>query len=346
MFLGSIANGSAYMQMIWELLANSLDLHLAGHCKTISIEIGEGGAITVEDDGQGFPIHPVGEVPFAELAFTSLHKTPTLDGHTPHIHVGVHGIGVVVVSAFSAWLELETSRDGRLYQQRFEAGIPTSRLRDTGPTDRRGTRITFLPDPIVFPNFTVNSDTLTRRLREISFILPELSLSFRDNRKHVYRNPTGLSAFVDYHGRDLHLPPMTETFELHEESGEILVDVAARWWADAEPHIESFANVERTTEGGSHVRGLTKGLAEGFRQFARKKCTGLPSERLIAALSKGLCAVVCVRLTDARYEGPVRNQLSTPAAETAVKTVVSKAFPEFLEQNKELGRWVLSQLRK
>src|SRR5688572_14247344 len=100
--------------MIWELLANSLDQHLAGHCHSISIEIREDGGIAVEDDGQGFPVHPVDDGPFAEHAFTSLHRTPTLDGHAPHIHVGVYGIGVVVVNACSSWMEFETWRDGSL----------------------------------------------------------------------------------------------------------------------------------------------------------------------------------------------------------------------------------------
>ena len=148
MYIGDPRDGSGLAHMVWEVVANAVDEHLAGACNEIGVEVDEAGAITVDDDGRGFPLELVGAKPFAELALTTFHQTPTLDGHAPHTHVSLHGVGVFAVCALSTTLELHVHRHGRHWCQRFAKGHATSAVEDCGPSARLGTRLTFMPSVV------------------------------------------------------------------------------------------------------------------------------------------------------------------------------------------------------
>jgi DNA gyrase subunit B len=343
MFIGDTRDGSGLMHMIWEVVSNSLDEHLAGRCFSITVEIAPDDSVTVEDDGSGLPLHIVGGIPFAQLALTSFHDAPTLDGHAPHEHIGKWGVGLFPVCALSSWLRLEVHRDGRFFSQRFERGLAVSELEDNGPTASRGTSITFAPDPSIFQTTRLDARRVASRLRELSYLLPKLSLKFREQDESLFHEPHGLAAFLDakapQHRLDL---PVFVTSRL---SGQIAVEAAARWDLTGDPSVDSFANVERTVDGGAHVRGLLQGFLAGLKLGAPRLCAPYALRELNRALSRGLTAVVCVRLRDPTYDRPTKSRLVTPEARLAVRSCIAEAFREFVENEPEIRRHLETLLR-
>lgn len=329
MYIGDTRDGSGLRHMIWEVLANALDEHLAGHCSRISVEIGSDGSLTVEDDGRGIPLHEIEGITFAERALTSFHKTPTLNGHSPHEHVGLMGVGIFVVCALSRDLALHVYRDGGHFRQCFQRGVAVSKLEKQGTTTVTGTRVTFVPDSAIFGDAWVDPGPIASRLRELSFLLPTLALHFRDLRQHVFHQPTGLLAYVGTTAPDAAL----STFAASGEVWKIQVEVAARWEDHPWSRIESFANVERTTDGGTHVRGLVQGLCAGLKRAIPSACDNKTTQQIERAISHGLTAVVCVRLNDPTYGEPTKSRLVTPEAKAAVKACVSDAFRDFLQND-------------
>lgn len=317
MYIGDVHDGGLF-QMIWELVANALDEHYHGSCRTVSVEIGEDGSVAVEDDGCGIPMSEVKGLPFAQLALTSIHDTPTLDGHAPHEHLGPHGAGLVAVNALSSWLLLEIFRDGRHFRQRYERGIPCTVAQDVEPTNRTGTRITFLPDPAIFSDPWINAGTVATRLRELACLVPSLTFSFADHRRQRFQEPRGLRSLLERtrYPRESILSVLT----VNEVLDGISVEAAMEWRQDRWSSIESYANIQRTTDGGTHVRGLLNGLARGLRSADAQRCGKRTLRELRETVSRGLHAIVCVRLRDPTFGAPTRSKLMTPSVEMAVSS--------------------------
>ncbi|MFN0053026.1 MAG: ATP-binding protein [Planctomycetales bacterium] len=326
MYIGS-TDQRGMLHLIWELVANSLDQHLAGRCTRIEVVLEQDGAVVVDDDGPGIPLDDVDGRCFAEVALTQFHATPTFDGHTPHEHVDLHGVGLFPVNALSSRLTLDVFRDGVHHQQRFERGKAVSGLESLGPTFRTGTRVMFQPDPLIFTDPWYNAGIIAARLRELACLLPGLTFTFDDRREHVFHEPRGLRALLERTRSGF--VPVAGTLLVDQTIGKIRVEAAIEWLPCRWSTVESYANIERTTEGGTHVEGLVDGLARalrdvvaGWKEKTRKSTT--------EAVRRGLHAIVCVRLNDPHYGGPSRNCLGTPEAKTAVSTAVRTAFARFL----------------
>lgn len=342
MYIGDTSDGTGLAHLIWELVANSVDEHLAGHCSRIAVDIKTDGSVMVEDDGRGMPLHVVDGVPFPERAFTTLHASPMLDGHAPHEHLVAHSVGLAPVCALSSWLELEVFQGGRRYWQRFERGKPVSSCEDGGFADRTGTIVAFAPDPQIFTDVWINPGPILARIRELSCLLPKLTFAFRDHREHVFHEPRGLQALLDARAPS-HLSP-GPTFSATGKVGAILVEVAARWDSLHRASIESYANLGRTTEGGSHVDGALRGLADGLKKAAPGPCERLRPDSLETAVKHGLVAIVRVRLDDPAFAGPTRERLATPEATRAVQQCVADAFQTFLKQQPSLLDYIVTHL--
>ena len=340
MYVGDTHDGSGLRHMVWEAVANALDEHLAGRCTRISVEIGADGSLTVEDNGRGMPLHEVEGVTFAERALTSFHRTPTMDGHAPHEHLGLKGVGIFVVCALSRQFELHIYRDGVHFVQRFQRGVACSKLENHGTSVQTGTRVTFVPDCEIFTDTWVDPGPIVTRLRELSFLLPKLSFHFRDLRQHVFHEPNGLLAYVEAASPKA---PLT-TFTASGEVWKINVEVVARWADHPWSRIESFANVERTTDGGTHVRGLLLGLAIGLKQAIPQVCANKTSKQLQQFISHGLTAAVRVRLNDPTYDSPTKSRLATPEARAAVKACVTAAFRAFIESESSAATFFAARM--
>lgn len=330
MYIGNPWDGSGLAHLLWEVVANALDEHLAGHCDRIAIEVGEDGAISVEDNGRGIRVDEIDGVSFAERALTSFHTGPTLDGHAPHEHIGTRGVGLFVVCALSEWLELQVCRDGRRYGQRLERGVAVSMLRESGVADTTGTRLVFAPDPQIFSNTGLDPRPVLARLREMACLFPRLTLAFKDRRAHVLHEPDGLAAYVRASGAFLGAEPLTDTFVCTSSDESILVEVAALWCRSPGTSLDSFANVMRTTDGGTHVDGLLRGLVSGVRQALPDACRGRRRADIERALTSGLSAVVCVRLDDPAYGRPTKDRLSSPRVAAVVERCIAAPFAAYL----------------
>lgn len=345
MYIGDTHDGSGLIHMLWEVVANPLDEHMAGHCNRIAIEIGEDGAVSVEDNGRGIRLDVVDGVSFAEKAMTSFHAGPTLDGHAPHEHIGARGVGLFAVCALSTWLKFEVSRDGQRYGQRFERGLAVSKLRELGAAEATGTRLVFLPDTEIFSTTWLDPGPVLSRLKELSYLFPQLSLSFKDMREHGFHEPGGLASYVqsvnNLHGDE----PLTGMFLSTSFRESICVEIAAMWNGHSMTSLQSFANAMRTTEGGTHVEGLLRGLVAGARDTLPDLCRGRRRREIERALTCGLNAAVCVRLDDPAYGRPTRDRLASPQVVAVVADCVAGPFADFLATEPMLSARIAEGLR-
>lgn len=244
MYIGDIWDGSGLAQLVWEVVANSLDQHLAGRCRRIDVTLEQDGSVVVEDDGPGIPIIDVEGRPFAEVALTRYHATPTFDGHAPHEHVGLRGGGLFPVNALCSRLTLDVFRDGFHHTQRFERGVAVSRLERGAAATRTGTRLSFQPDAEIFADPWLDAGVITARLRELACLLPTLKLTFQDRREHVFFEPRGLFAFLarTRAGATPLAPPLC----VDQRVGKIRVEAAIEWLPRHGSKVESYANVENS----------------------------------------------------------------------------------------------------
>lgn len=337
MYIGDVYDGSGLTHLVWELVANSLDQCLAGRCNRIDVIIEQDGSVVVEDDGPGIPIAEIDGRPFVEVALTQHHTTPTFDGHAPHEHIGRYGVGLFVLNALSSRMIIDIFRDGFHYNQKFARGIAVSRLEKVAPTSRTGTRVSLLPDPAIFSDPWFNAGTIAARLRELAWLLPTVTLTFTDRREHVFHEPRGLKVFLE-RTRPGH-SPIGGTLLVNKLVGMIRVEAAIQWLPRQWTKIESFANVERTTDGGTHVQGLLDGLARALR-VAIPTWKRRPKKAAMEAVKRGLHAVVCVRLQDPSYDMPTKSRLVTPEAQNAVSTAVGEAFVEFIHSYEALVEYL------
>jgi DNA gyrase subunit B len=328
MYIGDADDGTGLYQLLWEVVANALDEHLAGHCRRVEVTLNHDGSVTVRDDGRGIPVAPdESGKRFAERVLTELHDTPSRDGHHPHAHVGPGGAGLFVVNALSARLELETRGAEGAWTQRFERGVAVTPFARRGPAPDRGTTITFLPDGEIFRFVELDYALIKARLDELAALSRGLTFELRDERRLAasLRRPEGIRALI---GREVTAP-----LEVHAAVGEIQVDIAVAWTGTAGPsHIASFVNLQRTRGGGTHVEGLARALEPGAAKTSRR------ARRAVAA---GLHAVIHVVVRDARFSGPPKDSLAEPDVAVAVAGAVVAPAAAYFESRPDLRRALL-----
>ncbi len=344
MYVGDTHDGSGRLQLLWELIANAFDEHLSGACDEIRVEIDAEGAFIVEDNGRGMRVDEVDGLPFAELALTRLHDAPTLDGHAPHEHLGPRGVGLFPVCVLSQHLALRIFREGREYAQSYARGLPLGPLVEIGPTDQHGTRVRVLPDPEIFGDQPIETDAITARLYELACLFPSLNLCFTDRRERRFHVPDGLSGMLDAALRREGLRLDDTLFACAGLVDGVRIEAVATWTSRRDTRVESFANVCRTTDGGTHVAGLLRGLVQGARQSEAFAIDGERQEDLERAIGQGLRAVVCVRLADPAYARPTRDRLATPEVAEAVAKCVAPAFAAWLDRHEAMRMRVAAAL--
>lgn len=335
MYVGSVHDSSGLLQLIWEIVANSLDQHLAGCCSRVDVTLSDAGEVVVADDGPGIPLRDERGRPFAETALTRVHKPPTFDGHGSDENVGMFlpRLGLFPVNVLSERLTLEVLRDGVHYRQEFGRGRSLGALEVIGATNQTGTTITLIPDRTIFGDSWINAGSIALRLRELAYLLPGLRLTLNDRRAQVFHQPRGLVALIEHKRRGD--TPISPTLVLNEAVDDIRVEVALEWLPIGVSYVESYANIAETTGGGTHVDGLLDGLVRTFKALvpgARSK----PRKQILDLVKQGLNAVICVRLDDPTYDAPTRDRLTTPEVEKAVSQVVRRALPPLLEGQQAL----------
>ncbi|MDP2914369.1 MAG: DNA topoisomerase (ATP-hydrolyzing) subunit B [Candidatus Aminicenantes bacterium] len=339
MYIGSTSTEGLH-HIVYEVVDNSIDEALAGYCKNIEVFIHVDNSITVIDDGRGIPVeqHKKEKKSAAEVVMTMLHAGGKFDDKSYKVSGGLHGVGVSVVNALSKRLDLEIKRDGGIYTQSYERGIPVTKLKQVGKTKKTGTKITFWPDDEIFELLEYNFEILTQRLRELSFLNRGIRIFITDERigkSHEFQYKGGILEFVQYLNQNKAvLNPRPIYFESQKDG--IVVEVAFQYNAGYSETIFTFVNNINTTEGGTHLIGFKSALTRCINNYA--VAHNLLKDLGAGALSgddtrEGLCAVLSIKMRDPQFEGQTKTKLGNSEVKGIVESLVNEQLAAYLEEN-------------
>ena len=341
MYIGSTGDRGLH-HLVYEVVDNSVDEALAGHCDAVDVTIHPDGSVTVRDDGRGIPVAIMEKegLPAVQVVLTVLHAGGKFgDGGGYKVSGGLHGVGVSVVNALSEEFHIEVRRDGYVWTQDYVRGAPQGELQRGEPTSETGTIITFLPDAAIFESTSrLEFSTLEQRLRETAFLTRGLKISITDERDEGQRSEFqyegGIEDFVGYLNQNKESIGKKVVF-FEGESGEGAVEVAMQWNTTYQESVFSFANNINTHEGGSHMSGFRSALTAQLNRYARdKKLLKEKDDNLTGEdVREGLTAVISVKLADPQFEGQTKTKLGNPGMEGFVRSVVWEKLGEFLEEN-------------
>ena len=329
--------------LVYEVVDNSIDESLAGFCDTVNVTINKDGSVTVVDNGRGIPTgrHESGKSA-AEVVMTILHAGGKFDKGAYQVSGGLHGVGVSVVNALSEWLELTIWRDGKEHHQRYERGNPVTELTVTGDTDRRGTRVHFMPDAEIFTTTEYQADILKARLRELAFLNSHITINFEDARPEkpemrTYNYPGGISSFVEYlnKGKEtLFKTPITITGEKDKTE----IEVAIQYNDSYMERLYGFVNLINTVEGGTHVAGFRTALTRAVNDEARKLKILKEKDQNLSGddLKEGLTAVISVKVMEPQFEGQTKTKLGNGDVKGIVDSLVYEGLKNALDERPEI----------
>ena len=350
MYIGSTGPRGLH-HLVYEVVDNSVDEALAGHCDSVRVTLHPDNSCTVEDDGRGIPVGTMEKEkrPAAEVVLTTLHAGGKFgDGGGYKVSGGLHGVGVSVVNALSERLHLEISRDGHVWSQDYERGKPMTELTKGAATKEHGTKLTFLPDLEVFEEIEFDFQTLAERLRETAFLTRGLKIELIDERgatnSVTFRYEGGIEDFVRHLNEnkdELHRKVIF--FEGAEEEGQ--VEVAMQWNTSYQESIFSFANNINTHEGGTHLSGFRAALTRTLNAYARAKGLLKEKEDNLAGedVREGLTAVISVKLHDPQFEGQTKTKLGNPPIRGLVEETVNRKLGEFFEESPGDARRIITK---
>jgi len=349
MYIGSTSARGLH-HLVYEVVDNSIDEAMAGHCTSISVVMRPGDIISVDDNGRGIPvdIHPSEGVPGVELAMTTLHAGGKFDKTSYKVSGGLHGVGVSVVNALSEWLEVEVRRGGKRHHQRYERGISTTELKVLGRDSGRGTLVTFKPDPEVFTELSFSFDKLSVRLRELAFLNKGLEIVLRDERtdeevEEVYRYDGGLAEFVAYlRGTRQAVHQNVIYFETSRPEAEI--ELAMQYDEGFSENTHTFVNNINTHEGGTHLTGFKAALTRTINDYARRNKIFKKDENLSGDdVREGLTCVLSVKVMEPQFEGQTKTKLGNSEVRGAVEAAVNEHLAAFLEENPKSARALIEK---
>ncbi len=348
MYIGTTA-ASGLHHLVYEVIDNSVDEAMAGYCKEISVTIHIDNSITVIDDGRGIPvdIHSVKKVPAAQVVMTTLHAGGKFDNDTYKVSGGLHGVGVSVVNALASRLDLEIWRDGKVYSQSYEKGVPVTEFRQTGRTTKRGTKVTFKPDLEIFETTDFSFDILSQRLRELAYLNPSLRIRIEDlrtDKEQVFYYEGGVVDFVKHLNKNrsaLHEPPI----HFSGEKENIGVEIALQYHDGYNETLFSFANTINTVEGGTHLVGFKAALTRSLNGYIAAAGLSKDLKRNLSGedVREGLTAVLSVKLPDPQFEGQTRAKLGNSEVKGLVETICNERLSMFLEQNPGEARRIVEK---
>ena len=354
MYIGSTGPRGLH-HLVYEIVDNSIDQALAGYCTHIEVEILPGNVITVRDNGRGIPVDINEEegLPAVTVVLTVLHAGGKFGGSGYKVSGGLHGVGSSVVNALSEWFEIEVSRQGHIYHQRFERGDVKSDLEIIGDTNETGTFIKFKADPEIFTETTeYDFETLQKRLREQAFLNAGLSISLTDKRdednilSEVYCYEGGIRSFVDYINKSRGLTPLHEDImHFSVVDGDRSAEVAMSYNDGYNEIILSFANDVRTIDGGTHEMGFKTALTRVFNDYGKKFNLIKDSDKKLSGddVREGLTAVISVKLTEAQFEGQTKGKLGNTEITGLVSKMLYDKLMTYLEENPSTARTILNK---
>lgn len=354
MYIGSVGT-KGLNHLIYEIVDNSVDEHLAGYCSEITVTLKKDGSATVEDNGRGIPVDINEQVgrPAVEVVFTTLHAGGKFGDGNYKISGGLHGVGSSVVNALSLWLEVNVKRDGKIYNQRYEQGKVCYDLKEAGKCRKNdtGTKVSFFPDAEIFEKIYFKADAIKSRLHETAYLNPNLTIIFINKRvgeeeEVTFHEENGIKAFISDMNKEKE--KVTDIIYFKKEQDGIEVEVAFQYINDFTENISGFCNNIYTQEGGTHITGFKSILTSTINQYARE--LGILKEKdnnfTGADVRNGLVAVVAVKHPDPRFEGQTKTKLDNPDAEKVTKSIAGEQLTLFFDKNLETLKNVISCAEK
>lgn len=354
MYIGSVGT-KGLNHLIYEIVDNSVDEHLAGYCSEITVTLEKDGSATVEDNGRGIPVDINEQVgrPAVEVVFTTLHAGGKFGDGNYKISGGLHGVGSSVVNALSLWLEVNVKRDGKIYNQRYEQGKVCYDLKEAGKCRKNdtGTKVSFFPDAEIFEKIYFKADAIKSRLHETAYLNPNLTIIFINKRvgeeeEVTFHEENGIRAFISDMNKEKE--KVTDIIYFKKEQDGIEVEIAFQYINDFTENISGFCNNIYTQEGGTHITGFKSVLTSTINQYARE--LGILKEKdnnfTGADVRNGLVAVVAVKHPDPRFEGQTKTKLDNPDAEKVTKSIAGEQLTLFFDKNLETLKNVISCAEK
>ena len=353
MYIGDVGKRGLH-HLVYEVVDNSIDEALAGHCTKIIVTFNQEGSVTVEDNGRGIPvgIHKEEKKPAVEVVMTVLHAGGKFDKDSYKVSGGLHGVGVSVVNALSEWLWVEVRRDGKKHRQDYKIGVTQNKLKITGDTKKTGTKVCFLPDQNIFQETVFEYGIISERLRELAYLNKGIEIVLKDERQEEkeeesFKYKGGLSDFVKY--LDANNNPLhNKIITVNKEKTEVPVEVALRYSSTYNDNILTFVNNINTIEGGTHLSGFRSALTRSMNNYATKNnlIKAKKNEKLTLSgedFREGLTAIISVKIAEPQFEGQTKTKLGNGEVKGLVDRVVYEGILEFLEQNPSVGRKIIEK---
>lgn len=348
MYVGSTGTRGLH-HLVFEVVDNSIDEAMAGFCDRIEVVINTDNSVSVIDNGRGIPvdIHPKMGRPAVELALTVLHAGSKFGGRAYKVSGGLHGVGVSVVNALSEWLEVEVKRDGKVYHQKYQRGVPVSDLKVIGSCRGSGTKVTFKPDSEIFEDVVFNYDTLAQRLRELSFLNMGIKITLKDRRsgqENVFYHDGGIKDFIKYLNKNK-TPLHSKPIYFQKQKDGVVVEAALQYTDSFVENIFSYANNIHTVDGGTHEAGFKAALTRVINDYGRKYNVLKNGMQSLSGedIREGLTAVISVKVPDPQFEGQTKTKLGNSEVRSIVETVVGEELGNFLEENPPVAKKILEK---
>jgi DNA gyrase subunit B len=361
MYIGDIGVKGLH-HLVYEVVDNSIDEALAGHCKNIVVTIHEDNSISVEDDGRGIPtgIHAKEGRSALEVVMTVLHAGGKFDKDSYKVSGGLHGVGVSCVNALSKLMHVNVFREGKIFEQEYRIGVPQYAVREIGVTEKRGTTVHFWPDDTIFITSEYNKDILESRLRELSFLNKGLSITLNDLREKdeegggltyskTFYSEGGIVEFVemlDTNAGRTSLIPTPLFVEGRDEKNNVAVEVAMTYNSSYNEHIYSYVNNINTIEGGTHVAGFRRALTRTFKSYGDKN--GMFEKAKVSIegddFREGLSAIISVKVPEPQFEGQTKTKLGNNEVMGIVDTTVSRVIEAYLEENPKEAKNIIQKV--
>ena len=356
MYIGDVGERGIH-HLVWEILDNAVDEAMAGHARNIKVIIHDDNSVTVEDDGRGIPVdvHPEVGRPALEVVFTMLGAGGKFGKKLYTYSGGLHGVGASVVNALSEWLVAEVYRDGKIYRQEYRRGEPVYDVKEVGTTTKRGTRITFKPDPDIFETTKIKFDLVERRVRELAYLNPDVRFFLKDERtgkEIVYKFDRGIEDLVDYLSqakdplfKEIIRIAGSREVDTKEGKAEVVVDIAFRYVKDYREIVDSFVNNVKTVEGGTHVTGFRSGLTKAVMKMVETMKISKELKTMFTGedIREGLVAVISCKVPEPQFEGQTKSKLGNQNVKKIVESVVYEHLVRYFEENREILRLIVEK---